>query len=87
MHSYKAANPSITWHDAKVAAVQKYMSSATAIESECYSKVDSEVAKLKADLKAIGADTSIADTVAASAENQIELKKSKLMSQYMSKMN
>lgn len=86
MHSYKAANPSISWHDAKVVTVQRYMSSATSIESECYSKVDAEIAQLRAELKAIGADTSIADTVASSAENQMALKKSKIMSQYMSKM-
>lgn len=87
MHSYKTANPGITWHDAKVATVQRFMTSATSIESECYSKVDGEVAQLKAELKAIGADTAIADTVAASAENQMELKKSKLMSQYLNKMS
>lgn len=86
MHSYKAANPGISWNDAKVATVQRYMSTATSIESECYAKVDNEVAQLRAELKAIGADTSIADTVAASAENQMALKKSKIMSQYMNKM-
>lgn len=87
MHSYKATHPNITWRDAKVATVQHYMSSATSIESECYSKVDNEVALLRSELKAIGADMSIADKVAESAENQMELKKSKLMSQYLNKMN
>ncbi|MCD8049827.1 MAG: hypothetical protein LUG52_09625 [Clostridia bacterium] len=85
-HSYKATHPDATWRDAKVAAVSKYLGQATSIESECYSKVDSEIAALRSELKAIGADTAIADQVAAAAETQMELKKSSIMSQYTSKM-
>ncbi len=85
-HSYKATHPDSTWREAKAAAVTKYIGQATSIESECYAKVDSEIAALRSDLKAIGADTAIADQVAAAAETQMELKKSSIMSQYTSKM-
>ena len=84
--SYMAAHPEATKRDAQVAAMQQYMSSASSIESECYAKVDAVIASLRADLKAIGADASIADTVAASAEKQMEIKKSQIMSQYKSKL-
>jgi hypothetical protein len=87
VNSYKATHPDVSWHDAKVATVQNLMSSATSIESSCYSKVNSEIAQLRSELKAIGADTSIADTVEASANNQIEMQKSAFISQYKNKMS
>lgn len=84
--SYLATHPGATKRDAGIAAVQQYMSSASSIESDCYAKVDAEIAALRAELKAIGADMSIADTVAASAEKQMEIKKAQFVSQYRSKL-
>ncbi len=84
--SYKATHPNSSWAEAKSAAVSKYMSQGSQIESDCYAKVDAEVAALESDLRKIGADLSIVSTVAASAEKTMRLKKSRIMSQYMDAM-
>lgn len=85
-HSYKATHPNGSWRDAKIAAVNRYMATANSIESDCYARVDKEIAALRSELKAINADLSIVDTVRSSAEQTMELKKSRIMSQYMDKM-
>ncbi len=84
--SYKATHPNASWTEAKTAAVSKYMSQGSQIESDCYAKVDAEIAALESDLRKIGADLSIVSTVAASAEKTMQLKKSRIMSQYMEAM-
>ncbi len=84
--SYKATHPNASWAEAKSAAVSKYMSQGSKIESDCYAKVDAEIAALESDLRKIGADLSIVSTVAASAEKTMQLKKSRIMSQYMAAM-
>ncbi len=85
--AYKKAHPEVTWKDAKVAGVSYFSKTASAIESECYAKVDAQIALLISDLKAIGADTSIAEAIRQSAYNEMETKKTQIVQQGKSKLN
>lgn len=86
LHAYKKTM-GVTWKDAKVAALKHFTSTASQIETDCYAKVDSEVAALEADLKAIGADTSIVATVKESAYKEMDIKKAKIVQEGTAKMN
>lgn len=86
LHAYKKTM-GVTWKDAKVAALKHFTSTASQIETDCYAKVDAEVAALEADLKAIGADTSIVATVKESAYKEMEIKKAKIVQEGTAKMN
>lgn len=86
LHAYKNAM-NVTWKEAKVAAVKHYSSTASAIESDCYARVDAEIASLEADLKAINADLSIVDVVRDSAYEEMELKKAKIVNEGTAKLN
>ncbi len=87
LHAYKRANPNITWHDAKVATLQKFINDATAIETDCYARVDGEIELLRADLKAIGADLSVVDVVRDAAYNEMDLRKAKIVNEGTAKLN
>ncbi|MGM9552418.1 MAG: hypothetical protein ACI3XA_09220 [Clostridia bacterium] len=86
MHAYKSSN-NVTWKEAKVAAMQHFTSQASQIESDCYAKVDAQIAKLRADLIAAGASTDVVNTVADSAYSEMEIKKSQIIQQGMAKMS
>ena len=85
--AYKKANPNITWRDAKVAGVQHFSGTASQIENECYARVDAQIAKLIADLKAIGADTSIASTIKSTAYAEMDARKAQIVQQGYAKLN
>lgn len=85
--AYKKVHPDQTWRDAKIAGVQHFSGTATQIESECYALVDAQVEKLKADLAAIGADTSIASTVQSTAYAEMEARKTQIVQEGYAKMN
>lgn len=85
--AYKKANPGITWRDAKVAGVQHFSATASSIESECYARVDAQIAQLEADLVAIGADTSIVATIKATAYSEMESRKAQIVQEGYSKVN
>lgn len=85
--AYKKANPGITWRDAKVATMKHFMNTATSIENDCYTKVDNQIALLKSDLTAIGADLSIVETVKQSAYDEMEAKKAKIVQEGTAKVN
>lgn len=87
MHVYKKAHPGITWRDAKVATMQHFMDTATAIENECYAQVDKQILALENDLKAIGADLSVVATVRDAAYNEMDIRKSKIVAEGTEKMN
>ena len=84
--AYRNAH-SVSWRDAKVAAVEYFSGTASAIEKECYAKVDSQVEKLKAELKAIGADTSIASTIKSTAYAEMEARKAQIVQEGYAKLN
>ncbi len=76
-----------TWKEAKAAGVKHFTGTASQIETDCYAKVDAQIAALRKELSAIGADPSIADSVAASAYSEMEAKKSQIVQQGMAKLN
>ncbi len=84
-HAY-VKSQGVTWKDAKLAAVQHFTGSASAIETDCYARVDAEIAALKKDLEAIGADLSIVETVRKSAYNEMEIKKAKIVQEGTAKV-
>lgn len=85
--AYKKANPGITWRDAKVAGVQHFSGTASQIETECYARVDAQVAQLVTELKAIGADTSIASTIKSTAYAEMDARKAQIVQQGYAKLN
>ncbi len=85
--AYRKATPGITWHDAKVAGVQHFSSTASSIENECYARVDKQIAMLEADLKAIGADTSIVETVRSTAYSEMEARKAQIVQEGYARLN
>ena len=85
--AYKKANPGITWRDAKVAGVQHFSGTASQIENECYARVDAQISKLVAELKAIGADTSIASTIKSTAYAEMDARKAQIVQQGYAKLN
>ncbi len=85
--AYRNAHSGMSWRDAKVAAVEHFSGTASQVESECYAKVDAQVEKLKAELKAIGADTSIASTVKSTAYAEMEARKAQIVQEGYSKLN
>lgn len=87
MHAYKKANPDVSWRDAKLATMNNLMSEATKIENDCYAKVDAQIAALEKDLKAIKADTSVVSTVKTAAYNEMEVRKSKIVSEGQAELN
>lgn len=87
LHAYKKANPDITWRDAKIAGVQHFSSMASSIESECFARVDKQIALLEADLKAIGADTSIVATVKSTAYSEMDARKTQIVQEGTAKLN
>lgn len=87
MNAYKKAHPDITWRDAKIATINNMMSQATAIENDCYAKVDAEIATLEKELKAINADLSVVSTVRTAAYNEMEVRKSKIVAEGQAELN
>ncbi len=85
--AYRNAHQGMTWRDAKIAAVEHFSGTASQIESECYAMVDAQVEKLKAELKAIGADTSIASTVQSTAYAEMEARKAQIVQEGYAKLN
>lgn len=86
MHSYKKTT-NVTWKEAKVATVKHFTSTASAIETDCYAKVDKQIAMLESELKAIGADLSIVKTVKESAYSEMEIKKAQIVNDATNRMN
>lgn len=62
-----------------------YLSKATSLENEADSKVDKLLSELRSKLKAMGADTSVVDTMRSSYESEKTLKKSYYISLYNNK--
>lgn len=62
-----------------------YLSKAASLENEADSKVDELLSELRSKLKAIGADTSVVDTMRSSYESEKTLKKSYYISLYNNK--
>ncbi len=62
-----------------------YLSKATSLENEADSKVDELLSELRSKLKAMGADTSVVDTMRSSYESEKTLKKSYYISLYNNK--
>lgn len=85
--AYYKANKGIKWRDAKVAAVEHFSGTASQIESECYARVDAQVAQLKKELEAIGADTSIVSTVKSTAYAEMEARKAQIVQEGYSELN
>ena len=85
--AYRNAHPGMTWRDAKIAAVEYFSGTASAIEKECYAKVDGQMEKLKNELKAIGADTSIASTIKSTAYAEMDAKKTQIVQEAYTKLN
>lgn len=85
--AYRNAHPGMTWREAKIAAVEYFSGTASAIEKECYAKVDSQVELLKSELKAIGADTSIASTIKSTAYSEMEARKAQIVQEGYAKLN
>lgn len=65
--------------------MSNYLSKAASLESEADSKVDALLSELKGKLEAIGADTSVVDTMKSSYESEKTLKKSYYISLYNKK--
>ena len=65
--------------------MSNYLSKAAFLESEADSKVDALLSELKGKLEAIGADTSVVDTMKSSYESEKTLKKSYYISLYNKK--
>lgn len=65
--------------------MSNYLSKAASLESEADSKVDALLRELKGKLEAIGADTSVVDTMKSSYESEKTLKKSYYISLYNKK--
>lgn len=76
-----ARSKGLTWRDAKVAAVEHFSGTASQIETECYARVDAQMAKLKSELQAIGASTSIVSTVKSTAYAEMEARKAQIVQQ------
>lgn len=85
--AYYKSHKGIKWRDAKVAAVEHFSGTASQIESECYARVDAQIAQLKAELEAIGANTSIVSTVKSTAYAEMEARKAQIVQQGYEKMN
>lgn len=62
-----------------------YLSKAASLENEADSKVDELLSELRSKLEAIGADTSVVDTMKSSYESEKTLKKSYYISLYNNK--
>lgn len=84
-HAY-VKTQGVPWSEAKLEAVKHFTGSATAIENDCYARVDAEIAALESELKAIGADLSIVKTVRDSAYNEMEIKKAKIVQEGTAKV-
>ena len=65
--------------------MSNYLSKAASLESEADSKVDALLSELKGKLEAIGADTSVVETMKSSYESEKTLKKSYYISLYNKK--
>lgn len=65
--------------------MSNYLSKAASLESEADSKVDALLSELNGKLEAIGADTSVVDTMKSSYESEKTLKKSYYISLYNKK--
>lgn len=85
--AYYRSHKGIKWRDAKVAAVEHFSGTTTQIENECYARVDAQIAKLKTELEAIGADTSITATVKSTAYAEMEARKAQIVQQAYAEMN
>lgn len=77
--AYYRSHPGIRYREAKVAAVEYFSGTASGIERECYARVDAQMAQLKKDLEAIGADTSIVETVKSTAYAEMENRKAQIV--------
>lgn len=67
----------------KIAGIVKsYLPRIASMESECDKKIDALLSSLRADLNAIGADTSVADQIQEAYINEKSLRKSYYLSQY-----
>ncbi|MBR5535842.1 MAG: hypothetical protein IKU60_04255 [Clostridia bacterium] len=84
---YKKMHPEQTWRDAKIAGVQYFSGTATAIENECYALVDTQMNKLKAELEAVGADSSIVATVKSTAYEEMDARKAQIVQEGSAKLN
>ena len=61
----------------------KYITEIYSLESSCDAEVNTLLDSLKAELTAIGADTSIIGTIRSAYNNEKQLKRSYYMSKYM----
>lgn len=68
---------------AQAAVGAKYIGEIYSLEARCDGEVDALLASLKADLTAIGADTSIIGTIRSAYSNEKQLKRSYYMSKYL----
>lgn len=85
--AYYVAHKGIRWREAQVAAIQHFSGAATQIENECYASVDAQIEKLRAELTAIGADTSIVATVKSTAYAEMEARKAQIVQEGYAELN
>jgi hypothetical protein len=79
---YKAANGTTKSASAIASVVQSNMGTAVSMESECDKKVDTLLTDMRNELAAIGADTSIVDTIEDAYVEEKALRKSYYLSLY-----
>lgn len=68
---------------ARAATISRYTPMVRSLESECDGKVEAVITNLKNDLNAIGADTSITETIRATYTNEKQLKLSYYANKYL----
>ena len=68
---------------ARASTITKFTSVVRNLEKECDSKVESVIRNMTADLNAIGADTSIIQSVRATYANEKQLKLSYYANKYL----
>lgn len=76
---YMEANPGVSIEEANLSCMQQFSDSASAIESDCYARVDHQMALLKSELEAFGADTSVVSTIQSIAYSSMEARKAQLV--------